>query len=117
MKSEEGVFSGRPRETRNHRLFRQSYHREPHLSTHELILELSLPQKVVYHYQILTGDLQLRTIISNLLSVIHINTGYRTARIKLFDQHGIEFLGSKMFVQDETWVEWDSKMRREVWVT
>ena len=39
------------------------------------------------------------------------------ALIQLFDEHGFEFLGSHMFVQDETCVLWNSKPRREVWIT
>ena len=38
------------------------------------------------------------------------------ALIQLFNEHGFEFLGAHMFVQDETWVLWDLKPRREVWI-
>ncbi|QQP53344.1 Uncharacterized protein FKW44_005798 [Caligus rogercresseyi] len=35
--------------------------------------------------------------------------------LKLFQDHGEDFLGSQLLVQDESWFYWDSAERRQVW--
>ncbi|QQP54753.1 Uncharacterized protein FKW44_007688, partial [Caligus rogercresseyi] len=35
--------------------------------------------------------------------------------LKLFEDHGENFLGSHLLVQDESWFYWDSAERRQVW--
>ncbi|QQP50114.1 Histone-lysine n-methyltransferase setmar-like protein [Caligus rogercresseyi] len=36
--------------------------------------------------------------------------------LKLFQDHGEDFLGSHLLVQDESWFYWDSAEWRQVWV-
>ncbi|QQP50092.1 Uncharacterized protein FKW44_010979, partial [Caligus rogercresseyi] len=36
--------------------------------------------------------------------------------LKLFQDHGEDFLGSHLLVQDKSWFYWDSAERRQVWV-
>ncbi|QQP57301.1 Uncharacterized protein FKW44_002233, partial [Caligus rogercresseyi] len=35
--------------------------------------------------------------------------------LKLFQDHGEDFLGSHLLVQDQSWFYWDSAERRQVW--
>ena len=120
---EKRTSSGRPRETRtseNISRVRELIDQNPRLSTYEVSAELSLPQTAIL--KILREDLKFKNALS--VWVPHqLTTRNKVERvnccralIQLFDEHGFEFLGSHMFVQDETWVLWDSKPRREVWI-
>ena len=120
---EKGTSSGRPRETRtpeNISRVRELIEENPRLSTYEVAAELSLPQSSIL--KILTDDLQFKNVLSVWVphQLTDSNKMERVkccrALIQLFKEHGFEFLGSHMFVQDETWVLWDSKPRREVWI-
>ena len=83
-------------------------------------IKLSLPQSS--NLKILTDDLQFKNVLSVWVphQLTDSNKMERVkccrALIQLFNEHGFEFLGSHMFVQDETWVLWDLKSRREVWI-
>ena len=120
---EKGTSSGRPRETRtpeNISRVRELIEENLRLSTYKVAAELSLPQSSIL--KILTDDLQFKNVLS--VWVPHQLTDSNKmekvkccrALIQLFNEHGFKFLGSHMFVQDETWVLWDSKPRREVWI-
>ncbi|QQP58201.1 Histone-lysine n-methyltransferase setmar-like protein [Caligus rogercresseyi] len=80
---------------------------------------MSLPSTTVS--ELLTEDLGLR----NLLSVLvphQLSEANKTQRVKccqdllkLFQDHGEDFLGSHLLVQDKSWFYWDSAERRQVW--
>ena len=114
---------GRPRETRteeNIAAVKRLIDDNPRMTTRQVAAEVSLPQRTVS--RLLTEDLGLK----NLLSVLvphQLSEANKTQRVKccqdllkLFQDHGEDFLGSHLLVQDESWFYWDSAERREVWV-
>ncbi|QQP53313.1 Histone-lysine n-methyltransferase setmar-like protein, partial [Caligus rogercresseyi] len=69
---------------------------------------------------LLTEDLGLRNILSVLVPH-QLSEANKTQRVKccqdllkLFQDHGEDFLGSHLLVQDESWFYWDSAERRQV---
>ncbi|QQP55213.1 Transposase [Caligus rogercresseyi] len=91
----------------------------PRMTTRQVAAEVSLPSTTVF--RLLTEDLGLR----NLLSVLvphQLSEANKTQRVKccqdllkLFQDHGEDFLGSHLLVQDKSWFYWDSAERRQVW--
>ncbi|QQP54754.1 Uncharacterized protein FKW44_007689 [Caligus rogercresseyi] len=75
-----------------------------------------------YHLQLFQAeDLGLRNLLSVLVSH-QLSEANKTQRVKccqdllkLFEDHGENFLGSHLLVQDESWFYWDSAERRQVW--
>ena len=71
--------------------------------------------------RLLKQDLEFKKLLSVWVphSLSQANKNQReeccTALIKLFNDHGYQFLASHLLVQDENWVFWDSDERREVW--
>ena len=115
--------SGRPRETRtleNISRVQELIEENLRLSTYEVAAVLSLPQSSIL--KILTHDLQFKNVLSVWVpyqftdSINMERVKCCRALIQLFNEHGFEFLGSHMFVQDETWVVWNLKPRRDVWI-
>ncbi|QQP56432.1 Uncharacterized protein FKW44_001102 [Caligus rogercresseyi] len=117
---DKGVFAlekktrpGRPRETRteeNVARVKRLVEDNPRMTTRQVAAEVSLPSTTVF--RLLTEDLGLR----NLLSVLvpdQLSEANKTQR--LFQDHGEDFLGSHLLVQDESWFYWDSAERRQVW--
>ena len=91
----------------------------PRLSTEEVASDLSLPQTAFF--EILTQVLQVRFLLNNWVpceltrnNKVQQVTCYR-ALTHIFNQKCYEFLGSNLFIQDETCVHWDSKTWRKVW--
>ncbi|QQP42094.1 Transposase, partial [Caligus rogercresseyi] len=106
---------GRPRETRteeNVTRVKCLVEDNPRLTTRQVAAEVSLSSTTVF--RLLTEDLGLQ----NLLSVLvphHLSEAYKTQRVKccqdllkLFQDHGEDFLGSHLLVQDDSWFYWDS---------
>ncbi|QQP37615.1 Uncharacterized protein FKW44_017937 [Caligus rogercresseyi] len=113
---DKGVFAlekktrpGRPRETRTEENVARVKHLvedNPRMTTRQVAAEMSLPSTTVF--RLLTEDLGLR----NLLSVLvphQFSEANKTQRVKccqdllkLFQDHGEDFLGSQMLVQDES---------------
>ncbi|QQP37876.1 Transposase [Caligus rogercresseyi] len=91
----------------------------PRMTTRQVAAEVSLPSTTVF--RLLTEDLGLR----NLLSVLvphQLSEANKTQRVKccqdllkLFQDHGEDFLESHLLVQDKSWFYWDSAERRQVW--
>ncbi|QQP53423.1 Uncharacterized protein FKW44_005904 [Caligus rogercresseyi] len=116
---DKGVFAlekktrpGRPRETRteeNVARVKRLVEDNPRMTTRQVAAEAS------------DGGSRLR----NLLSVLvphQLSEANKTQRVKccqdllkLFQDHGEDFLGSHLLVQDESWFYWDSAERRQVW--
>ncbi|QQP56305.1 Transposase [Caligus rogercresseyi] len=82
----------------------------PRMTTRQVAAEVSLPSTTVF--RLLTEDLGLR----NLLSVLvphQLSDANKTQRVKccqdllkLFQDHGEDFLGSHLLVQDKSWFYW-----------
>ncbi|QQP40986.1 Transposase [Caligus rogercresseyi] len=126
---DKGVFAlekktrpGRPRETRteeNVARVKRLVENNPRMTSRKVAAEVSLPSSTVF--RLLTEDLGLR----NLLSVLvphQFSEANKTQRVKccqdllkLFQDHGEDFLGSHLLVQDESWFYWDLAERRQVW--
>ncbi|QQP57316.1 Transposase, partial [Caligus rogercresseyi] len=118
---DKGVFAlekktrpGRPRETKteeNVARVKRLVEDNPRMTTRQVAAEVSLPSTTVF--RLLTEDLGLR----NLLSVLvphQLSEANKTQRVKccqdllkLFQDHGEDFLGSHLLVQDEFWFYWD----------
>ncbi|QQP36062.1 Transposase [Caligus rogercresseyi] len=112
---DKGVFAlekktrpGRPRETRteeNVTRVKRLVEDNPRMTTRQVAAEVSLPSTTVF--RLLTEDLGLR----NLLSVLvphQLSEANKTQRVKccqdllkLFQDHGEDFLGSHLLVQDD----------------
>ncbi|QQP40757.1 Transposase, partial [Caligus rogercresseyi] len=126
---DKGVFAlekknrpGRPRETKteeNVARVKRLVEDNPRMTTRQVAAKVSLPSTTVF--RLLTEDLGLR----NLLSVLvphQLSEANKTQRVKccqdllkLFQDHGEDFLGSHLLVQDESWFYWDSAEVRQVW--
>ena len=82
---------------------------------------LSLPRTAVF--EIRRQDLQMWFLLSNWVpNELTKNNKMQQvtsceALIQSFNQYQNEFLGSNLFIQDQTWVHWDSKTHREVWAS
>ncbi|QQP52508.1 Uncharacterized protein FKW44_004682 [Caligus rogercresseyi] len=102
---DKGVFAlekktrpGRPRETRteeNVARVKRLVEDNPRMTTRQVAAEVSLPSTTVF--RLLTEDLGLR----NLLSVLTQRVKCCQDLLKLFQDHGKDFLGSHLLVQDE----------------
>ena len=90
------------------------------MTTRQFAAEVSLPPTTVF--RILTEDLGFK----NLLSVLvphNLSDSNKSQRVeccrellKLFQDHGENHLGSRLFVQDESWFYWEPQERRLAWV-
>ncbi|QQP51711.1 Transposase [Caligus rogercresseyi] len=91
----------------------------PRITTRQVAAEVSLPSTTVS--RLLTEDIGLRNLLSVL--VLHqLSEANKTQRVKccqdllkLLQDHGEDFLGSHLLVQDDSWFYWDSAERRQVW--
>ena len=70
-----------------------------------------------------TGSSDLRFLLSNWVPN-ELTKNNKLQRVtccralnQIFNQYGYEFLGSNLLIQDETWVNWDSKTRKGVWAS
>ncbi|QQP49304.1 Transposase, partial [Caligus rogercresseyi] len=122
---DKGVFAlekktrpGRPRETRTE----ENVSRVKRLvedNPRQFAAEVSLPSTTVF--RLLTEDLGLRYFLSVLVphQLSEANKAQRVKccqdLLKLFQDHGEDFLGYHLLVQDESWFYWDSAERRQVW--
>ncbi|QQP51041.1 Uncharacterized protein FKW44_012247 [Caligus rogercresseyi] len=106
---------GRSRETRteeNVARVKRLVEDNPRTTTRQVAAEVSLPSTTVF--RLLTEDLELQ----NLLSVLvphQLSEANKTQRVKccqdllkLFQDHGEDFLGYHLLVKDESWFYWDS---------
>ena len=82
--------------------------------------DLSLPHTAVF--EILRDDLEFKVVVSCWVLHLLSDTNKRErvvccrTLLKLFRHPREPFLGSHLFVQDESWFYWDSTERRKTWV-
>ena len=120
---EKRTSSGRLRETRtteNIAAVERLVANNPRMTTRQVAAEVSLPPTTVF--RILTEDLGFK----NLLSVLvphNLSDSNKSQRVeccrellKLFQDHGENHLGSRLFVQDESWFYWEPQEWRLAWV-
>ena len=92
----------------------------PQMTTRQVAAEVSLPPTTAFRF--LTEDLGFK----NLLSVLvphNLSDSNKSQRVeccrellKLFLDHGEKYLGSRLFVQDESWFYFEPQERRLAWV-
>ena len=90
------------------------------MTTSAVASELDLPKSSVK--EILVRDLELRNVFSEWVPQ-NLTTSLKQQRVEcckalveLFNNHGLEFLGFNLLVQDESCIFWDQEESRQVWI-
>lgn len=90
------------------------------LSCGDIASNLSIPKSCVF--EILTKNLNLRNVYAVWVPH-HLSESNKSARIaccrsliKLFNDKGLQYMGSNYVIEDESWFLWSQTCKRRVWI-